>query len=156
MKLRTAADKANCFAKFGAHKFRSLKGNIADLPELHGSKQSKALDIPSDEELNICLAAMQSGKAPSHDGAYVDIYKSRPTCRSELFSLIRQIWKEESVPKDMVRGTFVMVFKQKGSANDYSKYRMIGLLPSVFHLRSSPRRCCARTAMLGPTTSGIP
>ena len=56
-------------------------------------------DIPSDEQLDICLAAMANGKAPGHDGAFADIYKKAPTCRAELYGLIRQIWKEESVPE---------------------------------------------------------
>eukprot|EP01048_Picozoa_sp_COSAG05_P021895 COSAG05_NODE_4177_length_1636_cov_9.391021_2_plen_172_part_00 len=107
-KLNTAAEKASCFAKFGAHKFRSLKGKLTDLPELPGSVQSRASDIPSDDELNTCLSAMKSGKAPGHDGAYIDIYKRCPTCRRELYTLIRQIWAEEKVPEDMVCGTFVI------------------------------------------------
>lgn len=135
--LRTAADKANCFAKFGAHKFKSLKGNTIDLPDVPGSPESRARDIPSDDELNVCLAAMQRGKAPGHDGAYVDSYKKCPTCHVELFSLIRQIWLEESVPKDMVQGTFVMLYKQKGSTNDCSKYRMVGLLPIAYKMLST-------------------
>ena len=80
---------------------------------------------------------MANGKAPGHDGAFADIYKKAPTCRAELYGLIRQIWKEESVPEDMVRGTFVMIYKNKGSHNDCSKYRMICLLPTAYKMLST-------------------
>ena len=32
-KIKTARGKAECFARFGAHKFKSLKENLSDLSE---------------------------------------------------------------------------------------------------------------------------
>eukprot|EP01048_Picozoa_sp_COSAG05_P019899 COSAG05_NODE_3241_length_2214_cov_3.910165_2_plen_135_part_01 len=54
--LAGASDRAEYFAKFGRHKFKSLTGTMSDLPDLPGSVQSRRHDIPSDEELEVCLA----------------------------------------------------------------------------------------------------
>ena len=100
VKLSTAADRARVFAQFGSHKFKSLKGDLHSLPALPGSVEDRAHDIPSDNELSVCLAAMSSGKAPGHDGAYSDIYKRVPTCKALLFDLVRAIWREEHYNHD--------------------------------------------------------
>ena len=110
---------------------------MSDLPPLRGSTDDRRFDIPSDEELEICLAAMSIGKAPGHDGIPVEIFKRIPTCKQEVFALVRAIWLEEDIPPDMVVSTFVMLFKNKGSQNDCTKYRMIGLLPTAYKLVST-------------------
>ena len=46
------------------------------------------------------------------------------------------IWKHEYVPPELVRAAFVMLFKNKGSVNDPTKYRCIGLLPHAYKLLS--------------------
>ena len=69
-------------------------------PDLPGSIQSRRHDIPSNEELEICLAAMSSGKAAGHDSIPSELYKRIPTCKKELFALVRAIWAEEHVPPD--------------------------------------------------------
>ena len=110
--LNNAQERANYFAKYGAHKFRALGGNMSDLPPLPGNPSDRDYDVLSDEELELCLAAMSSGKAAGHDGTPTEVYKHIPTCKTELFALVRAIWREESVPADMVQGTFVMLFKR--------------------------------------------
>ena len=60
-----------------------------------------------------------------------------PTCKKEMFALVRAIWAQEHVPPDMVTGTFVMLFKNKGSKNDCTKYRMICLLPTAYKMVST-------------------
>ena len=97
----------------------------------------RQLDGPTDEELEVCLAAMSTGKATGHDGIPTEIFKRIPTCKAELFALVRQIWLEEHVPPDMVIGTFVMLFKNKGSKHDCTKYRMICLLPTAYKMVST-------------------
>ena len=89
--LNSAQERANCFAKFGARKFRALGGNMSDLPPLPGSPSNRDYDVLSDGELELCLAAMSSGKAAGHDGAPIEVYKHIPTCKAELFALVRAI-----------------------------------------------------------------
>ena len=41
---------------------------------------------------------------------------------------------EEDVPKELVRGVFIPIFKEKGSPDDMEKYRYICLLNHSFKL----------------------
>ena len=109
---------------------------MSELPSL-GVSSDRYADTPSDEELNICLAALATGKAAGHDGAPAEIFKHLHSCKDELFAMVRQIWREEDIPEDMVKGVFVMLFKNKGSNNDCSKYRMICLLPHAYKMVST-------------------
>lgn len=59
-------------------------------------------------------------------------HAARPKLKSILWR-----WKEEFVPEDMVTGTFVMIYKNKGSTDDMSKYRMICLLPTAYKMLST-------------------
>eukprot|EP01050_Picozoa_sp_SAG11_P009703 SAG11_NODE_930_length_6500_cov_4.853304_5_plen_83_part_00 len=54
-----------------------------------------------------------------------------------LYNLIRRIWKEETVPEDLVRGLFVMVYKGKGSSDDLTKYKCICLLNHAHKILSA-------------------
>ena len=39
----------------------------------------------------------------------------------ELYRILQMIWSKEYVPPELVRASFVMLFKNKGSSNDPSK-----------------------------------
>ena len=137
--LETATQRATCFAHFAEHKFRSIGGTMDDLPPVDGNKTAydRRDDVPSEDELEICLAAMAEGKAGGHDKATAELYRHLYTCKAELFALVRQVWLEEEVPADMTTGVFVMLFKNKGSSDDCSKYRMICLLPHAYKMLST-------------------
>ena len=44
--------------------------------------------------------------------------------------------QHEYVPPELVRAAFIMLYKNKGSPDDPSKYRCIGLLPHVYKILS--------------------
>ena len=46
------------------------------------------------------------------------------------------IWSHEYVPPALVRASFVMIYKDKGSVNDLKMYRCIGLLPHAYKILS--------------------
>ena len=50
---------------------------------------------------------------------------------------MRDVWRQEEVPKAMALGEMIPIFKNKGSSNDFSKYRMIGLIGHAMKLVSS-------------------
>ena len=52
-------------------------------------------------------------------------------------SLVRKIWREETVPQKLGEGMFVMLYKEKGKVNDRSKYRCICLLNHAYKLLSA-------------------
>ena len=53
-----------------------------------------------------------------------------------MTSLLKLIWEREYVPPELVRAAFVMIYKNKGSRDDPSKYRCIGLLPHAYKILS--------------------
>ena len=53
-----------------------------------------------------------------------------------LFEFLQQVWRKETVPENLVVCIFVMIFKNKGSPNDCSKYRAIGLLNHAYKIMS--------------------
>ena len=57
-----------------------------------------------------------------------EAFKAEGPLQTELFALVRRIWKEETVPEKLVEGLFVMLYKGKGKIDDRSKYRCICLL----------------------------
>ena len=64
---------------------------------LSGIAADRMMDVPSDEELSTCLAAMSSGKAPGHDGAPVDWpWELRPTFLQDQFACHETITEANS------------------------------------------------------------
>ena len=54
--------------------------------------------------------------------------------QEELFKFIQQVWRKEYVTTNLAVCIFVMIFKRKGSHNDCSKYRAIGLLNHAYKI----------------------
>ena len=71
------------------------------------------------------------------DGIPIEVFKASRVAREMLFELVKTIWKEEEVPEELVVGLFITIFKNKGSSNDFTKYRFICLLNHAFKLLSS-------------------
>ena len=74
------------------------------------------------------VKAMKSNKATGQDGIPAEVWKHSKVVKDELFTFLQQVWCKETVPDNLVVCIFVMIFKNKGSPNDCSKYRAIGLL----------------------------
>ena len=53
-----------------------------------------------------------------------------------LIELLQKVWDTEEVPVKFAQATFVMLYKHKGSKNDPSKYRCIGLLNHCYKVLS--------------------
>ena len=63
---------------------------------------------------------------------------SRRRGATELFEIIRIIFKEENVTAEIVCGMFSMLYKgpKKGSSNSWDSYRLVDLLSHLFKLLS--------------------
>ena len=81
-----------------------------------------------EEEIIAGLKKMKNGKATGIDDIPAEIYKVCPVCKQALIMLLQKIWKDEVVPKAFAQAKFVMLFKNKGSSDDPTRYRCLGML----------------------------
>ena len=79
-------------------------------------------------ERETALKVLKKMKAPGRDGFPIELYQKNVFCREQLFKLIDLMWKYEMAPADMLQGVFCPIYKNKGSAEDLTKYRFICLL----------------------------
>ena len=49
-----------------------------------------------------------------------------------MVDLLQKVWRDEDVPESFAKAVFVMLYKQKGSSDDPTKYRCIGLLGHAY------------------------
>ena len=82
------------------------------------------------------LKRLKKGKACGPDGIPSEVYLNCENAARELYELLKIIWEHEYVPPELVRAAFIMIFKNKGSPDDLSKYRCIGLLPHAYKILS--------------------
>ena len=71
------------------------------------------------------------------DGIPIEAFQNSFEAKEDLFALVLQIWEQEHVPKDMAIGELIPFFKNKGSSDDFSKYRMIGLINHAMKMLST-------------------
>ncbi len=142
--FESAEEQAAAWGRFGEDKFRATpreekREHMKDLCDESGDPE-KALDREkdelSDEELERALQALRHDKAPGWDAIFVEAYVVSPSAKSDLFSLIRGVWREEVVPEEMAKGQFVPLFK-KGPVDNMGNYRFICLLPHHYKMLST-------------------
>ena len=79
---------------------------------------------------------MKKGKATGPDGIPAEVWQQSKVAQQTLFLFLRRVWREECVPDELVLCVFVLIFKRKGSRDDCSKYRAIGLLNHSYKILS--------------------
>ena len=82
------------------------------------------------------VSRMKNGKATGPDSIPAEVFKNSTLAKHELFFFLRQVWRHECVPKNLVLCMFVMIHKRKGSSDDPSCYRAIGLLNHAYKILS--------------------
>ena len=135
--FESALALADAWREFAAGKFAETAAELlrADMEDL-GPAASRADDRLSLQEKEEGLACLKKMKSPGRDGIPIELYQHSPLCRQLLFDLLDKMWMYESVPEELVRGTFVTIFKDKGSPDDMTKYRFICLLNHASKLLS--------------------
>jgi hypothetical protein len=93
--------------------------------------------VPSDADLLLCLKALQKRKAAGKDEVPIEVFQRAEGAREDLFELVRLCWGREVVPESLAEGCFIALFKNKGSPNDFTKYRFICLLNHAYKVISS-------------------
>ena len=79
---------------------------------------------------------MKRHKAVGPDGIPAEVWQNSELAQNELFFFLKNVWDLECVPKSLVLCVFVMIYKKKGSSDDCSKYRAIGLLNHAYKILS--------------------
>ena len=135
--LADPKELAEAWRQFAVEKFSKTEAEVkrGDMPDL-GDPLTRENDVPSDEDLEICLKALAKAKAVGVDGIPVEAYRASESAKAALFQLIREIWRKEIVPDTLTRGIFVPFYKNKGSSDDMSKYRFICLLNHAYKVLS--------------------
>ena len=93
-------------------------------------------DPLTEEAFVRALKKLKKNKTCGPDNIPGEVYYNCESAARELYNLLHLIWEREYVPPELVRASFIMIFKNKGSQNDPTKYRCIGLLPHAYKILS--------------------
>ena len=80
---------------------------------------------------------MKNSKATGMDEIPAEVWKNSKVAKEELFQFLFEVWRKEEVPANLAVCVFVMIYKKKGSHNDCTKYRAIGLLNHAYKIMST-------------------
>eukprot|EP01051_Picozoa_sp_SAG22_P013866 SAG22_NODE_1610_length_4002_cov_2.012298_2_plen_219_part_00 len=90
----------------------------------------------SDGRLDRVLRRMKLNKAVGADEIPIELYEAVLAARTDLYGIVRRIFDGEQIPDRLVVVLFVMLYKgpKKGTVNEFSSYRPIGLLAHAWKL----------------------
>ena len=134
--ITSAEDRARTWFSFLSKKFAATQREMdrPEMPALPARSQNNKL---TEEEVREAVRSLKNHKAVGADGIPVEVYKVSNPAFKMLFELLSQTWREEAVPDELGVAIFKMLYKRKGSPNDPSKYRCIGLLNSAYKVLSA-------------------
>ena len=118
-------------AKFTPTELEKARSALEELPE---SKDAK--DQITREEFDNAVNRMKKSKAPGPDGIPAEVWQHSAVAREVLFSFLQKVWNKETVPPNLALCIFVMMYKNKGSPDDCTKYRALGLLNHAYKIMS--------------------
>jgi sorting nexin-29 len=96
--------------------------------------EDDAEEAPAQEEIEEIMRKQKNNKAPGADGITIELIKhAGPEMAEQIGGLIRQIWREEEMPKQWKVGTLCPIHK-KGDKTDCSNYRGIMLLSITYKI----------------------
>ena len=135
LQIHDSEELANVWKNFLAQKFSAscLERQRAEfelLPENDG------LGGLTRQEFDKAVDRMKPNKATGKDGVPAEVWQNSKTARDVLFCFLKKIWRKEYVPPELAVCVFVLIFKKKGSSEDLTKYRAIGLLNHAYKILS--------------------
>ena len=131
--LKSPEEVAETWFKFLKKKFAATPAEL-DRDPLEPLPESDPSDLITRKEFDAAVKRLKSNKATGPDGIPAEAIKFCPEIQEELFHLLNFIWTHECLPANLARAEFKMLFKGKGSPDDPSKYRCIGLLNHAYKL----------------------
>ena len=132
--LKGPSEKVVRWEKFLTRKFEATpeESKRPPMPPLTSVRTSD--DILTRSEFDRAMKRMKISKATGPDDVPIEVFKKCPQLADELFNFMVYVWDNEVLPTNMAVAKFVMLYKHKGSTNDPSKYRCIGLLNHSYKL----------------------
>ena len=86
-------------------------------------------ELPTIEEIHLCIRQLNCGKAPGEDGIPPDIYVHGGVAIAEqLLIIFTRVWEDGEVPQDFKDATIVHLYKNKGDRMTCDNHRGIALL----------------------------
>ena len=125
--LSDAKEVAARWYDFLSKKFAATKAETETRQAYEPLGPTQGEEPLSEEEILAALARLKSGKTTGPDGVPVEIYQKSDICKKLLVTLLKRIWQDEAVPTEFGEARFIMLYKNKGSSDDPSKYRCLGL-----------------------------
>jgi Reverse transcriptase (RNA-dependent DNA polymerase) len=75
---------------------------------------------------------MKKGRSPGADGLPIELIQASPEAIKVMHTIVTEIWKQETMPKEWSEGLMVNIYKGKGSKNAPVSYRPICLLVHAY------------------------
>ena len=135
--LESAEQLASEWRGYACEKFACTEAELLREWSALGCASGRSGDVPAAADLDMCLRALRAARAVGPDGLPAELFQKSAQARRDLFKLVTLCWQREVIPESLIEGTFVTIFKQKGSKDDYSKHRFICLLNHAYKLLSS-------------------
>ena len=118
--------------KFSATEIEKLRGDFAALPN------SKDPDAElTRQEFEEASHSMKNDKANGADGIPAEVWANSVEAKEALFAFLQMIWLKEEVSENLAVCIFIMLYKNRGSKDDFTKYRAIGLLNHSYKIMTT-------------------
>ena len=88
------------------------------------------------EEFDNAINNMKKSKTPGPDGIPAEVWQNSAVAREQLFQFLQKVWNKEEVSANLILCLFIMMFKNKDSPDDCTKYRALGLLNHAYKIMS--------------------
>ena len=136
-RVESPAELASNWQKFLQRKFSAteIEKMRADFEALPTSKDPR--DELKRQEFDEVVRAMKKGKANGADGIPAEVWANSSEAKEVLYTFLQKIWQKEEIPENLAVCIFIMIYKNKGSKDDYTKYRAIGLLNHAYKIMTA-------------------
>ena len=122
-------------AKFTPTELEMARSALEKLSE--SSDEKDEITRITREEFDNAVNNMKKAKASGPDGIPAEVWQNSAVAREQLFQFLQKVWNnKEEVSANLTLCLFIMMFKNKVSPDDYTKYRALGLLKHAYKIMS--------------------
>ena len=118
-------------AKFTPTELENARAALEKLPNCDDEDETFTR-----EEFDNAVDSMKKAKAPGPDGIPAEVWQKSQVAKDMLHDFLKKVWDTEKVPPNLALCIFIMMYKNKGSPDDCTKYRALGLLNHAYKIMS--------------------